>query len=126
MVVDDDRALLKLARRLLELNGYGVITASDGERALQLLDAEKPSLMILDVRMPGLNGYQVCEQVRKFSNVPVIMLTAKSQPDDVMQGFAAGADDYVTKPFGVNELLARVKAVLRRLSSPSVPNCSRS
>jgi CheY-like chemotaxis protein len=121
LVVDDDQALLKLARRFLELNGYGVITASDGERALQLLGAEKPSLIILDVRMPGLNGYQVCEQVRKLSNVPIIMLTAKSQLDDVMRGFAVGADDYVTKPFGVDELLARVKAVLRRFSLPSAP-----
>jgi len=121
LVVDDDQALLKLARRFLELNGYGVITASDGERGLELLGAQKPALIILDVRMPGLNGYQVCEQVRELSNVPIIMLTAKSQLDDVMRGFAVGADDYVTKPFGVDELLARVKAVLRRFSLPSAP-----
>jgi DNA-binding response OmpR family regulator len=112
---------LKLIRRFLELSGYGVTTASDGERALQLIDTEKPSLMILDVRMPGLNGYQVCERVRKLSNVPIIMLTARAQLDDVTQGFAVGADDYVTKPFGVNELLARVKAVLRRFSLPPAP-----
>jgi DNA-binding response OmpR family regulator len=112
---------LKLIRRFLELSGYDVTTASDGETALQLIDAEKPSLMVLDVRMPGLNGYQVCERVRKLSNVPIIMLTARAQLDDVTQGFAVGADDYVTKPFGVNELLARVKAVLRRFSLPPAP-----
>ena len=121
LVVDDDQALLKLIRRFLELGGYNVTTASDGEKALQLIDAEKPSLIILDVRMPGLNGYQVCERVRKLSNVPIIMLTAKAELDDVTQGFAVGADDYVAKPFGVDELLARVKAVLRRFSWSSAP-----
>ena len=121
LVVDDDEAILKLVRRFLKLGGYDVTTASDGETALRLFDAEKPSLVLLDIRMPGLNGYQVCERVRKLSNVPIIMLTARAQLDDVTQGFAVGADDYVTKPFGVNELLARVKAVLRRFSLPPAP-----
>ena len=112
---------MKLVRRFLKLGGYDVTTASDGETALRLFDAEKPSLVLLDIRMPGLNGYQVCERVRKLSNVPIIMLTARAQLDDVTQGFAVGADDYVTKPFGVNELLARVKAVLRRFSLPPAP-----
>ena len=121
LVVDDDQALLKLIRRFLELGGYDVTTASDGETALRLIDAEKPSLVLLDIRMPGLNGYQVCESVRKLSNVPIIMLTARGQLDDVIHGFAVGADDYVTKPFGVDELLARVKAMLRRVRSTPAP-----
>jgi len=121
LVVDDDQALLKLIRRTLELSGYNVATASDGETALRLIDVEKPSLVLLDIRMPGLNGYQVCERVRKLSNLPIIMLTARAQPADLIQGFAVGADDYVTKPFGVDELLARVKAVLRRVRPPLAP-----
>jgi DNA-binding response OmpR family regulator len=108
----------------LELGGYNVTTASDGETALQLTATEKPSLVILDIRMPGLNGYQVCESVRQLSNLPIIMLTARAQPDDVIHGFAVGADDYVTKPFGVDELLARVKAVLRRVRPPLAPTGS--
>jgi DNA-binding response OmpR family regulator len=124
LVVDDDQALLKLIRRFLELGGYNVTTAADGETALWLINTEKPSLMILDIRMPGLNGYQVCERVRQLSNLPIIMLTARGQPDDVIQGFAVGADDYVTKPFGVDELMARVKAVLRRVRPPLAPTGS--
>jgi len=112
---------LKLVRRFLELGGYNVTTASDGETALRLIDTEKPSLVLLDIRMPGLNGYQVCESVRKLSNVPIIMLTARGQLDDVIHGFAVGADDYVAKPFGVDELMARVKAMLRRVRSTSAP-----
>ena len=112
---------MKLIRRFLELGGYDVTTASDGETALRLIDTEKPSLVLLDIRMPGMNGYQVCESVRKLSNVPIIMLTARGQLDDVIHGFAVGADDYVAKPFGVDELMARVKAMLRRVRSTPAP-----
>jgi DNA-binding response OmpR family regulator len=124
LVVDDDRALLKFIRRFLELGGYNVTTATDGETALRLIATEEPSLLILDIRMPGLNGYQVCERVRQLSNLPIIMLTARAQPDDIIQGFAVGADDYVTKPFGVDELLARVKAVLQRVGTPPAHTAS--
>ena len=118
LVVDDDRGLLKLVRRDLELEDYGVITASDGKTGLQLIEDEEPTLIILDVMMPGLDGFQVCERTRDFSAVPIIMLTAKSRLQDVVNGLDIGADDYVIKPFGTDELLARVKAVLRRSKFP--------
>jgi len=114
LVVDDDPGLLKLVRHTLEMEGYDVTTASDGKTGLQLIEDEQPSLVLLDIMMPGLDGFQVCERVRKYLKVPIIMLTAKSRVDDVVHGFDVGADDYVTKPFGTDELLARVKTILRR------------
>ena len=114
LVIDDDPGLLKLMKRDLLLHGYRVITASDGKTGLQLIEDEEPTLAILDVTMPGLNGFQVCERARRFSNVPIIILTAKGQREDVVHGFNIGADDYITKPFGIDEFLARIKAVLRR------------
>ena len=94
------------------------MTASDGKTGLQLIEDEDAALVLLDIIMPGLDGFQVCERTRHFSNVPIIMLTAKSRIEDVVNGLDTGADDYVTKPFGTDELLARVKATLRRSRFP--------
>ena len=118
LVVDDDVALLKLMGRDLELAGYQAITASDGKTGLQLIKNEEPTLVILDIMMPGLDGFQVCERVREFSQVPIVMLTAKGRPEDVVYGLDIGADDYVVKPFSIEILLARIKAVLRRAQFP--------
>ncbi|MCX5999233.1 MAG: response regulator transcription factor [Chloroflexi bacterium] len=118
LVIDDDRGLQKLARRSLELEGYRVIIAGDGPTGLQLVEDEEPALVILDIMMPGMDGFQVCERVRQFSDVPIVMLTAKGRLEDVVHGLDVGADDYVTKPFSTDELMARVKAVLRRSRFP--------
>lgn len=118
LVVDDDPGLVKLLKGVLEVEGFRVATAGDGKRALQLIDDEEPDLVLLDIMMPGMDGFQVCEHIRKSSGVPIIMLTAKASPEDMVHGLDLGADDYVIKPFGIGELLARVKAVLRRTKYP--------
>jgi DNA-binding response OmpR family regulator len=118
LVVDDDPALLKLMGDSLGLAGYRVITASEGKTALQLVEDSKPDLVLLDVMMPDMDGWQVCQRVRQFSQVPIIMLTAKAQSEDVIHGLEIGAQDYVVKPFSVDVVLARVKAVLRRSKFP--------
>jgi len=118
LVVDDDPGILKLVTLNLELEGYQVITARDGKSAIQLVENQQPTLVILDIMMPGIDGFQTCQGIREFSEVPVIMLTAKGRTEDVIQGLAAGADDYVVKPFSTEELLARVRAVLRRAKFP--------
>ena len=118
LVVDDDPGILKLVTLNLELEGYQVMTAGDGKTALQLIENEQPTLVILDVMMPGLDGFQVCERVRQFSDVSILMLTAKGRSEDVINGLNKGADDYVVKPFSSDELLARVRAILRRARFP--------
>ncbi|HLI95831.1 MAG TPA: response regulator [Candidatus Baltobacteraceae bacterium] len=117
LVVDDDRNLRKIIQTNLELAGYDVTTAANGEEALRILDAMQPDLIVLDVMMPMMDGYEVARRVRRHpsnAHVPIIMLTAKSEVEDKLAGFEAGADDYITKPFGPQELLARVKAKIRR------------
>jgi len=114
LVVDDDPKLLRLVRRELQAEGYQVITASDGETGLQAIVDEEPALVLLDIMMPGIDGLEVCRRVRRFSEVPIVMLTARGQTEDVVSGLQAGSDDYVTKPFSTNELVVRVKAALRR------------
>ncbi len=114
LVVDDDVRILRMVQRLLELAGYRVFTALNGEIALDTFDQETPDLMLLDVRMPGMDGYTVCRRIREFSKIPIIMVTAKDSEEEKVEGLEAGADDYVTKPFSSRELMARVKAVLRR------------
>jgi DNA-binding response OmpR family regulator len=101
-------------RDSLALMDYSVITASDGKTALQLIEDSKPALILLDIMIPEMDGFQVCERIRQFSQVPVIILTAEAQSEDVIHGLEIGADDYIIKPFSVDILLARVKAVLRR------------
>jgi two-component system response regulator MtrA len=112
--VDDDRELLKLLERLLKLEGYRVTGTSDSSEAVTLIKERKPDLVILDIMMPGLSGYQVVEMVRRYSDVPIIMLTARCEVTSLKQALAAGADDYLTKPFRTSELVSRIGAKLRR------------
>ena len=116
LVVDDERAVRESLRRALELEGYEIELAADGSEALYRLDGgEEPDAMILDVLMPGVDGLEVCRRLRGTgSKLPVLMLTARTEVEDRVAGLDAGADDYVTKPFALEELLARVRALLRR------------
>src|SRR5918912_2890378 len=114
VVADDDPRLLRLVQFNLQQAGYRVVSASDGNRALRLAESENPDLILLDIRMPLMDGLEVCRRVRNFSTVPIIMVTAKEAEEDKVAGLDAGADDYLTKPFGAPELMARVRAVLRR------------
>ena len=114
MVVDDDSNICELLRLYLEKEDFEPILAADGEKALALFDAQKPDLVLLDVMMPRLDGWQVCREIRKKSACPVIMLTAKGEVFDKVLGFELGADDYVVKPFEAKEVIARIRAVLRR------------
>ena len=119
LVVDDDADIRRLLRELLERIGHTVDEAEDGKTALRKLFANPPSLVILDVTMPELDGYQTLERIRDLSDVPVLMLTARTQELEKVRGLSAGADDYVAKPFGRQELLARVQALLRRSGGKS-------
>ncbi len=114
MVVDDEQAILRMLSRTLEPEGYGVILADNGSSALELLEECRPDLVILDIMMPGLDGFQVLDLIRQRSNVPVIMLTARCEVTTLRDALSLGADDYVKKPFGTRELLARIRAKLRR------------
>ena len=114
LVVDDDDDIRALVGELLERAGHGVIKAPDGESALKLFYSRQPDLVVLDVSMPGLDGWEVLKRIRELSDVPVLMLTARAEELEKVRGLRAGADDYVTKPFGRQELLARVDATLRR------------
>jgi DNA-binding response OmpR family regulator len=115
LVVDDEPRYVWGTKVNLENRGYEVLTAHDGQTALGLIASEGPDLVVLDVKMPGLSGWEVCEQARQFSTVPIIMLTALAEDVDKIKGLELGADDYVTKPFSTAELLARIQAVLRRV-----------
>src|SRR5262249_17399342 len=114
LTADDDPQILRLVARNLQLEGYEAVTASDGQEALEKLEAQQFDLAILDVMMPRLDGFTVCSRVREFSSVPIIIVTARGQDQDKIHGLDLGADDYLAKPFSVEELLARVRAVLRR------------
>ena len=114
LVVDDDANVVQLTRLYLEREGYRVLSAADGANGLALAREELPSLVVLDVMLPRLNGLDVCRALRKESEVPIIMLTARVEEDDRLAGLDLGADDYVSKPFSPRELAARVRAVLRR------------
>jgi DNA-binding response OmpR family regulator len=114
LTADDDPQLLRLVARNLQFEGYEVLTASDGKQALELVETKSPDLVLLDVMMPRMDGFTVCQRVREFSSVPVIIITARGQDQDKVRGLDLGADDYLTKPFSIDELLARVRAVLRR------------
>lgn len=117
MVVDDEPQILDMLKCTLEDEGYEVDVAADGKSGLNLLTKHKPDLVLLDIRMPDLNGYQVLELIREQSGVPVIMLTGVLEPISVYQSVSLGADDYVRKPFRTRELLARIKNKLRRARS---------
>src|SRR5689334_10998293 len=109
LTADDDPQLLRLVSRNLELEDYEVIAVSDGQQALSQIEQQIPDLVLLDVMMPKLDGFTVCERVREFSSVPIIMVTARGQEQDKVRGLDLGADDYLSKPFSVEELLARVR-----------------
>lgn len=114
LVADDDPQLLRLLVRNLEFEDYRVIAVSDGQQALEQIEHFAPDVVLLDVMMPKMDGFTVCQRLREFSTVPIIMLTARGQDQDKIRGLDLGADDYLTKPFSINELLARVQSVLRR------------
>lgn len=115
MVVDDDEKITALLRRSLTYEGYRVVEAGDGRSALELAEETSPDLIILDIMLPGISGIEVCRRLREEGNkVPVLMLTAKDEVSDRVQGLDSGADDYLVKPFALEELLARVRALLRR------------
>ena len=120
LVVDDDPDIRGLLRELLERRGFSVTEARDGQEALRTFFAERPDLVVLDVAMPGLDGWKTLERIRELSDVPVVMLTARATELEKTRGLRGGADDYVTKPFGRQELLARVEALLRRSGPRSV------
>ena len=117
LVVDDEQPIVDILKFNLEKEGYKVITALDGNEGLKLALQKEPDLILLDVMLPGLDGFGVCRKVREKSLVPIIMLTAKDEEVDKVLGLELGADDYITKPFGIRELMARVKANLRRIST---------
>ena len=114
LAADDDPQLLRLIARNLQLEDYEVLVASDGRQALEQIEQHVPDLVLLDVMMPKMDGFTVCQRVREFSAVPIIIVTARGQEQDKVRGLDLGADDYLTKPFSIEELLARVRAVLRR------------
>jgi DNA-binding response OmpR family regulator len=114
VTADDDPQLLRLITRNLEFEDYEVLPASDGQQALEQIERSVPDLVLLDVMMPKMDGFTVCQRVREFSSVPIMIITARGQDQDKVKGLDLGADDYLTKPFSVEELLARVRAVLRR------------
>jgi len=114
LVVDDEPKMVKLARDYLEKAGFQVLTASEGRAALAIARQERPALVVLDLNLPGLDGLDVCRELRRESDVPIIMLTARVEETDRLIGLELGADDYIAKPFSPRELVARVRAVLRR------------
>ncbi|MFQ5944262.1 MAG: response regulator [Anaerolineales bacterium] len=114
LTVDDDKTLLRFMGEYLEGEGFEVVTADRGTKALKLFFDERPDLVVLDLMMPGMDGWEVCARLRELSGTPVIMLTAKSSEADKLRGFRLGVDDYVTKPFSLAELTARIQAVLAR------------
>ncbi len=114
LVVDDELSIIKFLRANLEARDYVVLAAMDGAEAIQTIEMELPDLVILDIMMPKLDGFEVCRRLREWSQIPVIMLSAQGDESDKVKCLDLGADDYITKPFGASELIARVKAVLRR------------
>ena len=114
LIIEDDEGIVRLLKRALTFENYQVDTASDGEGGLMIARNRPPDMVILDLMLPGIDGYDVCEKLRSVSNIPILMLTARETLDDRVKGLDAGADDYMIKPFELEELLARVRALLRR------------
>src|SRR2546428_12089232 len=119
LVVDDEREIVRALQRSLTAHGYTVFTASSGEEAVEMVAKLHPDLLLLDLLLPGMSGLEVCQQVRAKSNVPIIVLSVKDTERDKVEALDLGADDYVAKPFGVNEVLARVRVALRRVVQPT-------
>ena len=122
LLVDDDPNIRQLVNLYLEKEGFEVAMAARGDEALKLFKESPPNLMLLDIMLPGMDGWQVCREVRKVSNIPIIMLTAKDETFDKVLGLELGADDYVVKPFDMKELVARIKAVSRRFQNADSPD----
>jgi DNA-binding response OmpR family regulator len=120
LVVDDDVRMLRMMKRMLELEGFQVLIASGGEAALKTFEKESPELVLLDIMMPDMDGYTVCQRIREFSQVPIIIVSARGDDQEKVEGLDIGADDYVTKPFSASELAARVRALLRRSSNQGI------
>lgn len=120
LIVDDDINICELLRLYIEKEGFNVVIANDGATAVKLFREQQPDLMLLDIMLPKLDGWQVCREVRKLSDKPIIMLTAKGETFDKVLGLELGADDYIVKPFDTKEVVARIKAVLRRSSTVSL------
>jgi DNA-binding response OmpR family regulator len=118
LLVDDDPQLIRLVRANLDSVGYRITVAMDAQTALKQVNLEIPDLIILDIMLPDMDGYGLCQRIREFSTIPIIMLTAKVEDQDKVKGLKSGADDYLTKPFNMEELLARIEAVLRRTKFP--------
>ena len=114
LIADDEKHIREILKMYCEKEGFDVIEAADGAEAILKVQSEKPDILILDIMMPVMDGLEVCKQVRKMSDLPIIMLTAKDEDDDRILGLEIGADDYITKPFNSREVVARIKAVLRR------------
>ena len=121
LVVDDEPQITRVLKTTLSSQGYGIRTASDGEEALQAMSEWPPDLIVTDLRMPNMDGLELCREVRKTSQVPIIVLSVKGEDSIKVQALDAGADDYVTKPFSMSELTARIRAALRRASVPDQP-----
>ncbi len=122
LVIDDDPLMLRFISANLKASHYDVLTAADGETALRLMAEQMPSLVLLDLMMPGIDGTEVCRQIREWSHVPIIVVTARDRMIDKVSLLDLGADDYLTKPFGVEELLARIRAVIRRRADMGIVN----
>lgn len=118
LVVDDEREIVRALQRSLTAHGYTVFTAKSGEEAVEVIAKQRPDLLLLDLLLPGMSGLEVCRQVRASSNVPIIVLSVKDAERDKVEALDLGADDYVAKPFGMNEVLARVRVALRRAAQP--------
>lgn len=125
LVVDDEKVIVKGIKFNLESEGYDVETAFNGEDAIEILRNVQTDLVILDLMMPKMDGLEACKRIREFSNVPIIMLTAKSEDTDIILGLDYGADDYITKPFNIMELKSRVRAILRRARNAGVDSSTR-
>ncbi len=129
LIVDDELSIIKFLRANLRNSDYAVLTAMDGDEALKTTETELPDLVILDITMPVMDGFEVCRRIREWSQVPIIMLSARSDENDKVKCLDLGADDYITKPFGAGEMLARINAVMRRTESaaatPAQPAFSR-
>ncbi|HEV2580840.1 MAG TPA: response regulator transcription factor [Ktedonobacteraceae bacterium] len=118
LVVDDEREIVRALRRSLTAHGYAVLSARSGEEAIEVVSQQRPDLLLLDLLLPGIGGLEVCRQVRASSNMPIIVLSVKDAERDKVEALDLGADDYVAKPFGMNEVLARVRVALRRMAQP--------
>ena len=118
LVVDDEQEIVRVLRHSLSAQGYMVLVATSGEEAMEVVSQRRPDLLLLDLLLPGMSGLEVCRMVRESSNVPIIVLSVKDSERDKVEALDLGADDYVAKPFGINEVLARIRVALRRVARP--------